>query len=81
MRRAILPVLLAVIVAAGCDPAKNGGLNQWESAPMTHICTEPQMGRVERETLFCKTQAGYAGVGCYGAAIMRNCRKRAPNDP
>jgi hypothetical protein len=38
-------------------------------------CTEDQMIKVEKETLFCTNSGGYIKSYCYDTAIMRNCEK------
>jgi len=50
----------------------------WERAPREYTCSLEDQARVERETLFCKTNTGYRSVYCYGTAIMRNCDKIEP---
>jgi hypothetical protein len=66
--RTCLSFLLA-LTACGFDES------EWERAPRNHTCTAEQMGKVERETLWCKANTGYVSTYCYGASIIRNCTK------
>lgn len=46
----------------------------WKKAPTEYNCTEEQMDKVQKETIFCNEKTGYVKTYCYGTAIMRNCK-------
>ena len=66
---------LATTLLIGCDIQVQ---SDWERAPKEYTCSLEDQARVERETLFCKTNTSYRSAYCYSAAIMRNCDKIEP---
>lgn len=67
-------VALAVILLSGCEQPPSA---EWRTAPTMHRCTDAQMARAENEAAWCLTNTTYSGDYCYGAAIVRNCARRA----
>ena len=63
-----LALLLITLLVAGCTdpyaPVKNS------------ICTEEQMGKVQREAAWCAANGGFTKDFCYSSAIQRNCEVR-----
>lgn len=47
----------------------------WESAPLTHVCTDQQMRKAEQEAAWCDENTSYFSTYCYGSAIIRNCEE------
>lgn len=39
------------------------------------VCTEQQMQRVERETMFCRMNTGYFASDCYVNSMRRVCSR------
>lgn len=60
-------VLVIIVLLFGCD--KVG----WEGVPARYVCTEQQMARVEKETVFCTQNTSFFKSYCYTSAIERNC--------
>lgn len=66
-------LLIGLVGIAGCEPLPQ---NDWDTAPVTHICTTEQMTRVQNEALWCDSNTSYYSTYCYGTAIIRNCQER-----
>ena len=67
--------ILCAILVVGCVPPKQ----DWETSPRTHTCTREETARVEHDTTFCSAESGYSKSYCYGAAILRICKLRQPD--
>jgi hypothetical protein len=69
MKRIPLMISLAL---CGCDSYVSP--TSWLNADERYQCSDDQMRKVERETMFCKTEVLKSNPSiCYGGAIMRNC--------
>jgi len=62
--------LISLLFIFGCE--YNPGMKEITGG---HKCSEEQMIRVEKETLFCNQNANYTKNFCYDMAILRNCEK------
>lgn len=64
-----LILTIAISLLLGC------GEYGWQSAPRKYTCTDEQMSKVEKESLWCiKNVTEYNTGYCYGTAIIRNCQ-------
>lgn len=76
MKRLIGFALLLSLTACN-DPSLEGQEKyKSDAAILTNsVCTEQQMQRVEKETLFCKHNTGYFASDCYVNSMRRVCSR------
>lgn len=60
---------IIIALLPGCE------IEDWRNAPSEYTCSEKQMVRVEKETIFCNNNTKFYSTFCYGNAIIRNCTK------
>lgn len=73
-------VVIACLLLAGCDykPFQEPPEKPWQLAPVTHVCTAPEMTKAQAEAAWCNANTSYFATYCYGSAILRNCAPRTP---
>jgi hypothetical protein len=59
-----------LLIISGCDSKI-----EWRDAPKEYKCTNEQMKKVEKESIWCTKNTDYFKEFCYGSAILRNCEK------
>ena len=63
-----LATVLVALLVAGCDMSNTSLHNS--------VCTDAQMDKAQRETIWCSEKGGYVKSYCYEAALRRNCEVR-----
>lgn len=59
-------LIIATLILSGCTKSIGPDISAYN-------CTDKQMEKVQKETLFCKTYTSFMSSFCYSSAIKRNC--------
>lgn len=73
-----IPAVCLAVSLTSCDTGAESiaAKSRSDMAIMgSSVCTEQQMQRVERETMFCKTNTGYFASDCYVNSMRRVCSR------
>ena len=63
-------LIALLLLISGC------GFSARDAMPMDYMCSQSEMIIVEKQTDYCRMNAGYIPSSCYVQAMDRNCLKK-----